>query len=89
MDKRTEFKLRFVDNLTCEDWTMILRTSEPHTEEEILALIDVYAARAKADDPDCFCPVDILDYLCDEQGWNWEDMDYREVVIKDGDWRGE
>lgn len=84
MDKRTEFKLRFsapsYADWDTDDWTMILRTTEPVSENDIRYLIDVYKKQISEYDDD-YSPLDILDEICDEKGWDWEDSDWNEVVI--------
>lgn len=82
MDKRTEFKLRFVE-ADGDDWLMILRTTEPVTEEEIRNLIDIWSdILYTARDTD-YDPLDIMDHICDDKGWLWEDMDWQEMEIVD------
>lgn len=82
-DRRTEFKLRFVDST--DDRTMILRTTEPYTEKGIRNLIDIHSCILTDYGHDDYSPVDILDRICDDKGWQWEDMDYQEMEIDD--WR--
>lgn len=85
MDLRTEFKLRFKDPIS--DWTMILRTTEPKQEEEIKKIIKSHAQNYDASKED-FSPVDIMDDICEEYGWEWEDYEYQEIEILDEEWFG-
>ena len=84
MNKRTEFKLRF-ENEAGEDFAMILRTYELKTEEEIREMIlnhsGLYDSRSEE-----FSPLDIMDDICDENGWDWEDLDYQEMVFTTKEW---
>jgi hypothetical protein len=85
MEKRTEFRLRFKDRY--KDWEMLLRTTEPETEENIRKEILNHCRLYKASEED-FSPVDILDDVCDEHGWEWEDGDYRDIVFTEKQWFG-
>lgn len=86
-NKRTEFKLRFTQD-NGFDYAMILRTTEPHTEEEIRYLIDHQIERFCETAPDeDYSPVDIMDSLTEEKGWEWEDLDYQEMEIEN--WKRE
>ena len=85
MDKRTEFKLRFKD--PTDDWTMILRTTEPYTEEGIRNLIDIYSTILYDAGYEDISPLDILDRICEGKGWSWEDMDWQEMEIEYNDWK--
>lgn len=81
MDKRTEFKLRFTEP-DGDDWLMILRTTEPQTEDAIRNLIDIHSDIINTAHDD-YSPVDIMDRICDDKGWMWEDMDWQEMEIVD------
>ena len=85
MDKRTEFKLRFKD--PTDDWTMILRTTEPYTEEGIRNLIDIHSTILSDAGYEDISPLDILDRICEDKGWSWEDMDWQEMEIEYDDWK--
>jgi len=87
MSKRTEFKLRFKDNGPGGDFTMILRTTEPEYEEDIKMQILNHCQRYDASEED-FSPVDIMDDVCDENGWEWEDLEYGEIVFSSRKWFG-
>ena len=81
MDKRARFELRFVGKAE-EDWEMVLHTSEPVTEEEITNLIEIHS-EILHDGGNDYSPVDILDRICDEKGWRWEDAGLDQVVIQE------
>ena len=85
--KKTEFKLRFKDNGPGGDFRMILRTTEPETEEDIRKEILHHCHMYDASEED-FSPVDIMDDMCDEHGWEWEDDDYGEMVFTSKQWFG-
>ncbi len=81
MEKRTEFKLRFKGNYV--DIEVILRTTEPYTEEGIRNLIDIHSTILSDAGHEDYTPVDILDRICEDKGWSWEDRDWQEMVIDD------
>ena len=85
MDKRTDFKLRFKDHPI--DFTMILRTTEPYSEEDIRSMIISHCQLYDASEED-FSPLDIVDDICDENGWSWEDADYQEMIFTSKQWFG-
>lgn len=86
-DTRTEFKLRF--KAKYGDYEVILRTTEPYTESGIRNLIDIHAMILSDAGHEDYTPVDILDRICEDKGWNWEDMDWQEMVIDDWDLNSE
>ena len=86
MKKKTEFDLIFKD-YDYKDWFITLHTSEPKTNDEIEDIIMTYADIVSngilSED---YCPVDIMDRLCDamqDEGrdWYWADAIIDEVVI--------
>ena len=80
-EKKTVFNLRF--DAGFYDWTMTLHTTEPMTDEEIEKVISKYSEIVKMDAPyHYYCPVDILDRICDDKGWSWENLDWDEIIIK-------
>lgn len=81
MEKRTEFKLRFKTNYV--DIEVILRTTEPYTEEGIRNLIEIHSTILSDTGHEDYTPVDILDRIYEEKGWSWEDRDWQEMVIDD------
>ena len=81
MEKRTYFKLIFKDKYG--DFRMALCTTEPHTEKEIKELIEAQKTRLLNDGYEDYSPIDIIDGICEEKGWDWEDADYQEMVIED------
>ena len=84
METKTAFKLRFNEE-GMPPYEMILRTSEPKTEDEIKSLILYYAEiNARTEEP--YSPVAILDDLCEEKGWDWEDLEYGEMVFDVDEW---
>ena len=80
-EKRCEFKLAFKDKDGFDDWKMTLKTTEPKTEAEIISLIDYYAEVNERNNEGDYSPVCILDDLCEEKGWSWEDRDFDEIKI--------
>ena len=82
MDKRNEFKLRFAE-ADGDDWLVILRTTEPQTEEDIRNLIDIHSDILYTSRDIDYTPVDIMDRICEDKGWTWEDMDWQEMEIID------
>ena len=87
MDKRTEFKLRFKDNGPGGDFIMILRTTESEYEDDIIKEILNHCQLYDASEED-FSPVIVIDDICDEHGWEWEDADYQEIVFTTKQWFG-
>lgn len=86
-DKKTVFKLRFKDNGPCGDFEITLKTTEPETEEYIRRLILNHCRLYNPSEED-FSPVDIMDDVCDENGWDWEDTDYDEMIFTTKQWFG-
>ena len=60
---------------------MILRTTEPKTEEEIRSLIEDYDDFFYGCTDYDYSPVDIMDRICEANGWEWEDLDYELIEI--------
>lgn len=84
METKTLFKLRF-NEAGMPSYEMLLRTSEPKTEDEIKSLILYYAEiNARIEEP--YSPVTILDDLCEEKGWDWEDLEYGEIIFDGDEW---
>lgn len=82
MDKRTEFRLVFVEDgrRNLDDWRITLKTTEPKTEDEIKSLVE-YWKEVNDKSKEDYSPVDIMDDLCKDKGWSWEDTDYQELVF--------
>ena len=82
MNKRTEFRLVFKEkDKELPDWRITLKTTEPKTEEEIKSLIS-YWDEVNDRSMEDYSPVDIMDDLCEDKGWSWEDTDYQELVFE-------
>lgn len=79
MEKKTKFHLIFADG-SGGDWCMILITSEPKTDDEVENLI-YYYADINSHNNEVFSPVDILDDICADKNWKWEDEEYDSLVI--------
>jgi hypothetical protein len=84
MEGKTCFELRFNEE-GMPPYEMRLRTTEPKTEDEIRSLISYYAEiNDRTGEP--YSPVNILDDLCEEKGWTWEDSDYEAIVFEEDEW---
>ena len=81
MEERTEFRLVFIeDKNNYGDWRSTLKTTEPKTEDEIKSLVEYWTEVNDRNKKD-YSPVDIMDDLCEDNGWDWEDTDYQEIVF--------
>jgi len=82
MEKRTEFRLIFTQNnrSSLDDWRITLKTTEPKTEDEIKSLIE-YWKEVNDRNMEEYSPVDIMNDLCKDKGWYWEDTDYQELIF--------
>lgn len=83
-EKRTQFRIKMRDKFDGEpDYDILLHTTEPKSDEEILSLID-YWAEVNAHNTEFYSPVDIMDDICDNyDGWWWEDGDREDIYIKE------
>ena len=82
-EKKTVFYVTFKSkDAELPDWEMTLRTTEPKTESEVESLIS-YWAEVNDRNKEDYCPVDIMDDLCEDKGWTWEDRDFGEMVISE------
>lgn len=84
METKTLFKLRFNEE-GMPPWEMVLRTSEPKTEDEIKSLISYYAEIISRTE-ESYSPVAILDDLCEDKGWDWEDLEYGALIFDADEW---
>ena len=84
METKRIFKLIFNEE-GMPPYEMVLRTSEPKTEDEIKSLILYYAEiNARTEEP--YSPVTILDDLCEEEGWDWEDLENGAIIFDADEW---
>ena len=84
---KTVFNIVFKD-ANYQDWKFTLHTSNPKTDNDIKSLIEYWSEVCDRNIPD-YSPVDIMDYLVDDQiynegnDWYWTDMDYNVMEIED------
>lgn len=72
MNKNTEFKLIFMkkkDRSHTDDWRIILKTTEPKTDEEIASLVDYWIEVNKRNLEE-YNPYDVIIDLCEDKGWS-------------------
>ena len=79
MELKTEFRIKFKDG-KLGNWDVKLRTNYPTTNEDVQDLIE-YWAEINSRNAEVYSPVDILDDLCEDKGWTWEDGDLEDVYI--------
>ena len=88
MKTKTEFRLVFRErpsNTSDElfnvyERRITLRTTEPKTNDEIICLIE-YWDEVNDRNMESYSSKDVLNDLCEDKGWSWEDTDDDELVF--------
>lgn len=75
---KSEFRVVFRDYP--DEWEFILYTDHPMSADEVESLV-LYWTEVNDRNFSVYTPVDIMDDLCENKGWEWADGDYEDIYI--------
>ncbi len=77
--KKYKFLIIFKDKENSYDWKFLLKTTVAKTDDEIQCLIS-YFSEISDRNIEGYSPCDIMNALCEDKGWSWEDGNISEIA---------